>query len=120
MPHPLGRLVARPDEQGRVWVTTPHIRRLERLFRDGHLAEPVSIHDSWTGKANESLFKPFYAATREARTEPIKIGADPYTNYKTRLPIALRLLWPNRPDSRSPFWRPDWEKVGHSMPARFR
>ncbi|MGW6487614.1 DnaB-like helicase C-terminal domain-containing protein [Streptomyces sp. NPDC055056] len=108
MPHPLGRLAERPDEQGRVWVTTPHIKMLERLHRDGHLTDPVIIHDSWTGKANESLFKPFYQATKEARTELIQAGGEPYKNYKTRLSIALRLLWPKRPESRSPFWRPDW------------
>ncbi|MCX4581172.1 ATP-binding protein [Streptomyces sp. NBC_01571] len=108
MPHPLGRLIDRPDEQGRVWVTTPHLKQLERLYRDGHFAEPVVIHDSWTGKINESLFKPFYEAARAARTDLIKVGGEPYKNYKTRLSIALRLLWPKRPDSRSPFWRPDW------------
>lgn len=75
MPHPLGRLAERPDEQGRVWVTTPHVKMLERLHRDGHLAEPVVIHDSWTGKANESLFKPFYQATKDARTELMKAAA---------------------------------------------
>ncbi|MER5472573.1 DnaB-like helicase C-terminal domain-containing protein [Streptomyces sp. NPDC002685] len=107
MPHPLGRLIDRPDE-GRVWVTTPHIKQLERLVREGHLTAPVTIQDSWTGKANESLFKPFYAAAREARTELIQVGGEPYKNYKTRLSIALRLLWPKRPESRSPFWRPDW------------
>ncbi|MFJ3222231.1 hypothetical protein ACIPJS_02520 [Streptomyces sp. NPDC086783] len=37
-----------------------------------------------------------------------QVGGEPYTNYKTRLSIALRLLWPKRPESRSPFWRPDW------------
>ncbi|MFD9400288.1 type II toxin-antitoxin system prevent-host-death family antitoxin [Streptomyces sp. NPDC060011] len=108
MPHPLGRLAERPDEQGRVWVTTPHIKMLERLHRDGHLTDPMVIHDSWTGKANESLFKPFYQATKEARAELIQAGGEPYKNYKTRLSIALRLLWPKRPESRSPFWRPDW------------
>ncbi|WP_329295903.1 DnaB-like helicase C-terminal domain-containing protein [Streptomyces sp. NBC_01455] len=108
MPHPLGRLIDRPDDQGRVWVTTPHLKQLERLNREGHLTAPVTIHDSWTGKANESLFKPFYTAAREARTELIQAGGEPYKNYKTRLSIALRLLWPKRPESRSPFWRPDW------------
>ncbi|WP_371674134.1 type II toxin-antitoxin system prevent-host-death family antitoxin [Streptomyces sp. NBC_00289] len=108
MPHPLGRLAERPDGQRRVWVTTPHVKVLERLHRDGHLTEPVVIHDSWTGKANESLFKPFYQATKEARTELIQAGGEPYKAYKTRLSIALRLLWPKRPESRSPFWRPDW------------
>ncbi|MGW1507090.1 hypothetical protein ACWCQW_53460 [Streptomyces mirabilis] len=81
---------------------------LERLHRDGHLTTPVTIHDSWTGKANESLFKPFYTAAREARTELIQAGGEPYKNYKTRLSIALRLRWPKRPSQRSPFWRPDW------------
>ncbi|MFJ9752624.1 DnaB-like helicase C-terminal domain-containing protein [Streptomyces chartreusis] len=108
MPHPLGRITDRPDSQGRVWVTTPHIKQLERLVRDGHLAAMPAIHDSWTGKANESLFKPFYEATRKTRTELVHAGGDPYRTYKTRLSIALRLLWPKRAEQKSPFWRPDW------------
>ncbi|MFE2219821.1 DnaB-like helicase C-terminal domain-containing protein, partial [Streptomyces canus] len=108
MPHPLGRIIDRPDEQGRVWVTTPHIKQLAKLVREGHLATVPAIHDSWTGKANESLFKPFYEATRKARTELVQVGGDPYKAYKTRLSIALRLLWPKRTEQRSPFWRPDW------------
>ncbi|MFE2102583.1 ATP-binding protein, partial [Streptomyces sp. NPDC059468] len=108
MPHPLGRITDRPDEQGRVWVTTPHIKQLEKLVREGHLAATPAIHDSWTGKANESLFKPFYEATRKARTDLVQVGGDPYKAYKTRLSIALRLLWPKRAEQRSPFWRPDW------------
>ncbi|MFD8228523.1 DnaB-like helicase C-terminal domain-containing protein [Streptomyces massasporeus] len=108
MPHPLGRIIDRPDEGGRVWVTTPHIKQLEKLVRAGHLATMPAIHDSWTGKANESLFKPFYEATRKARTELVQAGGEPYKAYKTRLSIALRLLWPKRPSQKSPFWRPDW------------
>ncbi|SNX88793.1 DnaB helicase-like protein [Streptomyces sp. TLI_55] len=108
MPHPLGRIADRPDEDGRAWVTTPHIKQLVKLVRDNHLDTMPTIHDSWTGKANESLFKPFYEATRKARTELVQIGGDPYKAYKTRLSIALRLLWPKRPSQRSPFWRPDW------------
>ncbi|EDY55646.2 conserved hypothetical protein [Streptomyces sviceus ATCC 29083] len=108
MPHPLGRIADRPDEDGRAWVTTPHIKQLVKLVRDNHLDAMPTIHDSWTGKANESLFKPFYEATRKARTELVQIRGDPYKAYKTRLSIALRLLWPKRPSQRSPFWRPDW------------
>ncbi|WP_405968972.1 type II toxin-antitoxin system prevent-host-death family antitoxin [Streptomyces sp. NBC_00988] len=108
MPHPLGRIIDRPDEQGRVWVTTPHIKLLARLVREEHLAAMPAVHDSWTGKANESLFKPFYEATRKARTELVEAGGQPYKAYKTRLSIALRLLWPKRQEQRSPFWRPDW------------
>ncbi|MFG3323571.1 DnaB-like helicase C-terminal domain-containing protein [Streptomyces sp. NPDC048171] len=108
MPHPLGRITDRPDKHGRVWVTTPHLKQLARLTRDGHLAAMPRIHDSWTGKANESLFKPFYEASRKARTELVETGGEPYKTYKTRLSIALRLLWPKRPEQRSPFWRPDW------------
>ncbi|MBK6014174.1 DnaB-like helicase C-terminal domain-containing protein [Streptomyces sp. MBT53] len=108
MPHPLGRIIDRPDDQGRVWVTTPHIKLLARLVREEHLAAMPAIHDSWTGKANESLFKPFYEATRKARTELVVAGGEPYKAYKTRLSIALRLLWPKRQEQRSPFWRPDW------------
>ncbi|MFF7550602.1 DnaB-like helicase C-terminal domain-containing protein [Streptomyces canus] len=108
MPHPLGRIIDRPDDQGRVWVTTPHIKQLAKLVREGHIEAAPAIHDSWTGKANESLFKPFYEATRKARTELVQVGGDPYKAYKTRLSIALRLLWPKRAEQRSPFWRPDW------------
>ncbi|MFD5814803.1 DnaB-like helicase C-terminal domain-containing protein [Streptomyces sp. NPDC127038] len=108
MPHPLGQLIDRTDEQGRVWVTTPHIKQLERLHRDGHLTQRVRIHDSWTGRANESLFKPFYTAAREARADLVQVGGDAYAAYKTRVSIALRLLWPKRQEQRSPFWRPDW------------
>ncbi|MEU3092674.1 DnaB-like helicase C-terminal domain-containing protein [Streptomyces massasporeus] len=108
MPHPLGRIIDRPDENGRVWVTTPHIKQLQKLVREGHLGAMPTIRDSWTGKANESLFKPFYEATRKARTELVQVGGDPYKAYKTRLSIALRLLWPKRAEQRSPFWRPDW------------
>ncbi len=108
MPHPLGRIIDRPDDQGRVWVTTPHIKLLVKLVRDRHLAAMPTIHDSWTGKANESLFKPFYAAARQTRSELVEAGGQPYKAYKTRLSIALRLLWPKRPEQRSPFWRPDW------------
>jgi prevent-host-death family protein len=108
MPHPLGRIIDRPDDQGRVWVTTPHIKLLVKLVRDRHLAAMPVIHDSWTGKANESLFKPFYAAARQTRSELVEAGGDPYKAYKTRLSIALRLLWPKRQEQRSPFWRPDW------------
>ncbi|MCC9707376.1 ATP-binding protein [Streptomyces sp. MNU76] len=108
MPHPLGRIIDRPDEDGRVWVTTPHVKQLEKLVREKHLGAMPTIYDSWTGKYNESLFKPFYEATRKARTELVQVGGDPYKAYKTRLSIALRLLWPKRPSQRSPFWRPDW------------
>ncbi|TLS45810.1 ATP-binding protein [Streptomyces montanus] len=108
MPHPLGRIIDRPDEQGRVWVTTPHIKQLMKLVREDHLAAMPAIHDSWTGKANESLFKPFYEAARKARIELVQTGGEPYKEYKTRLSIALRLLWPKRKEQKSPFWRPDW------------
>uniref|UniRef100_A0AAU2UVW6 DnaB-like helicase C-terminal domain-containing protein n=1 Tax=Streptomyces sp. NBC_00003 TaxID=2903608 RepID=A0AAU2UVW6_9ACTN len=108
MPHPLGRITDRPDKDGRVWVTTPHLKQLEKLVREKHLGAMPAIYDSWTGKYNETLFKPFYEATRKARTELVQAGGDPYKAYKTRLSIALRLLWPKRPSQRSPFWRPDW------------
>lgn len=56
-----------------------------------------AIHDSWTGKANESLFKPFYEAARNARAELVQAGGDPYKAYKTRPSIALRLLVVSQP-----------------------
>ncbi|MFF1378774.1 DnaB-like helicase C-terminal domain-containing protein [Streptomyces sp. NPDC058308] len=107
MPHPLGRLAMRPDAQGRIWVTTPHMEILEKLIRQGHLTEPLRIYDSWTGRANNSLLKPFYQAAKTARAELIGTG-EAYIEYKRRLSIALRLLWPKGESVNSPFWRPDW------------
>ncbi|MFG2651191.1 DnaB-like helicase C-terminal domain-containing protein [Streptomyces sp. NPDC048436] len=108
MPHPLGRLAERPDGQGRVQVTTPHMELLEKLIGQGHITEPLRIHDSYTGRANNSLLKPFYQEAKQARTELIDAGGEPYIEYKRRLSIALRLLWPKGEHLNSPFWRPDW------------
>ncbi|ALV39368.1 DnaB-like helicase C-terminal domain-containing protein [Streptomyces sp. CdTB01] len=108
MPHPLGRLAERTDDHGRVWVTTPHLRQMQKLIRDGHITDPLVVHDSWTGKANESLFKHFYQEARRARAELVQAGGEPYVEYKRRLSIALRLLWPKGEKVNSPFWRPDW------------
>ncbi|MFJ9188226.1 type II toxin-antitoxin system prevent-host-death family antitoxin [Streptomyces anulatus] len=108
MPHPLGRLADRADAHGRVWAVTSHIQLLERLIKSGHITEPLPIHDSWTGRANESLFQHFYKEARRARTELVDAGGAPYDQYKRRLSIALRLLWPKGDTVKSPFWRPDW------------
>ncbi|WP_405773646.1 hypothetical protein [Streptomyces sp. NBC_00859] len=109
MPHPLGRIADRMDEDGRAWVTTPHLKHLEKLIRQGLITEPLTIHDSWTGRLNESLFKPFYQAAKDARTELLAAGGgEPYVEYKRRLSIGLRLIWPKGEKVISPFWRPDW------------
>ncbi|MGW6270795.1 DnaB-like helicase C-terminal domain-containing protein [Streptomyces sp. NPDC055060] len=108
MAHPLGRLADRPDDQGRIWVTTPHMELLEKLIRQEQMAHPLRIYDSFTGRANNSLLKPFYQEAKQARAELIEAGGEPYTEYKRRLSIALRLLWPKGEHLNSPFWRPDW------------
>lgn len=108
MPHPLGRLADRADAHGRVWAVTSHIQLIERLINSGHITEPLHIHDSWTGRANESLFQHFYKEARGARADLIDAGGAPYAEYKRRLSIALRLLWPKSDVVKSPFWRPDW------------
>ncbi|MFI8873186.1 DnaB-like helicase C-terminal domain-containing protein [Streptomyces sp. NPDC055243] len=108
MAHPLGRLADRPDDQGRIWVTTPHMELLEKLIRQEHIAEPLRIHNSFTGRANNSLLKPFYQEAKQARGELIEAGGEPYDEYKRRLSVALRLLWPKGERVNSPFWRPDW------------
>ncbi|CAM5260175.1 hypothetical protein SGRI78S_00020 [Streptomyces griseus subsp. griseus] len=101
MPHPLGRLADLADRHGRVWAVTSHIQLIERLIKAGHITEPLCIHDSWTGRANESLFQHFYKEARRARTELVDAGA-PYDQYKRRLSIALRLLWPKGDTVKSP------------------
>ena len=42
MPHPLGRLAERTDDQGRAWVTTPHVRLLQKLIKNDFITEPLS------------------------------------------------------------------------------
>ncbi|MEU0821805.1 hypothetical protein [Streptomyces mirabilis] len=104
--------LARPHWQG---PTGPDAREgeVEAALQSVPRPDPRPSPSTTPGraKANESLFKPFYTAAREARTQLIQAGGEPYKNYKTRLSIALRLLWPKRPSQRSPFWRPDWRMV---------
>jgi hypothetical protein len=109
MPHPLGRMAL--AEKPQVWITTPHLKLLEALAHGSRIA-PVVIRDSWTGKANASLFQAFYKAAKEARPrylaqdQPELGNRNPYKMYKESVSRPLRLLWPK--GSRSPFWRPDW------------
>lgn len=109
MPHPLGRIASTGEAQ--VWITTPHLKLLLAQATAGRIA-PVVIRDSWTGKANASLFQAFYKAARDARPEYLaqndpKLGQEnPYLLYKQSVSRPLRLLWPK--GARSPFYRPDW------------
>lgn len=109
LPHPLGAMAYRGEDQ--VWITAPHLKLISALRNDGHLGE-FSILDSWTGKANASLFQAFYKAARDRRPEflalddPAKGQENPYLQYKQSVSRPLRLLWPK--GARSPFWRPDW------------
>lgn len=102
LPHPLGHIAATDAEQ--VWISTPHLKLLLSQAAAGRIA-PVVIRDSWTGRANQSLFEHFTKAARAARGELIGTG-EPYTQYKRSVSTALRLLWPK--EARSPFYRPDW------------
>lgn len=109
LPHPLGRMASAGEEQ--VWITTPHLKLLFALARDEKI-RPVVIRDSWTGKANASLFQAFYKAARDARPKFLELNdpsmgqENPYLLYKQSVSRPLRLLWPK--GAKSPFWRPDW------------
>lgn len=102
-PHPLGAMAYRGDDQ--VIVSTPHMRLLTALARQQRM-EPPSILDSWTGRANQSLFEGFYKQARAARVLLVDGDPEAYAQYKTSVSKALRVLWPDK--ARSPFWRPDW------------
>lgn len=99
--HPLGRLA---EQDGPLWVTTPHLQQLEKLAGEKVIAPPV-ILDSWTGRPTGGLFTSYSKAVRAARDAAT--GED-YVNVKRRSSIALRLLWPKGDRITSPFWRPDW------------
>lgn len=103
--HPLGRL-SHGAIGDLVWMPTPHLETLEKLYGMGLLERPI-IHDSWSGRSTGGLFTQFSAKVRDLRAE-LGDGQHPaeYTELKTMTSIAIRSLWPKR--SRSPFFRPDW------------
>lgn len=103
-PHPLGRIERRSNTTC-VWITTPHMKLLDRLATEHRIKRP-EIMDSWLGRANGSLFEYFYKEARTARALLMETGGKEYTDYKTSVSKALRLLWPK--NKRSPFYRPDW------------
>lgn len=99
--HPLGRIA---DRDADVWmVTTPHIRFLEKLAKQGYVDHPVIV-DSWTGRATAGLFTAFSKAAQDARLNAKT--PEEYIQVKRTISIAIRGLWPK--EARSPFWRPDW------------
>lgn len=102
-PHPLGAMAYRGDRK--VIVSTPHMRLLAVLAAQGRMEAPV-ILDSWTGRANQSLFEGFYKKAKAARELLVDGNPQAYAQYKTAVSKALRVLWPDK--ARSPFWRPDW------------
>jgi hypothetical protein len=104
MPHPLGVMARRAEPGALVWVSTPHMRLVTKLAEADRIA-PLIIRDSWTGRANESLFEGFYRQCRTAR-EVLYGTGKPYVQYKASASSALRILWPK--EAKSPFWRPDW------------
>lgn len=105
LPHPLGRIEKRATTTT-VWISTPHMQLLDKLSSENRIKRP-EILDSWLGRANSSLFQHFYLEARAARKDLMEVGGDEYTDYKTSVSKALRLLWPKRKNG-SPFYRPDW------------
>jgi hypothetical protein len=102
--HPLGRIMQ--DGADTTWVSTPHMRMLERLGDRGIIPR-VPILDSWTGLVATNLFEGFYVDVREAR----KATADDEAaraEVKRMSSVAIRSLWLKNERLRSPFWRPDW------------
>lgn len=101
-PHPLGRL-ARVGEK--VWVTSPHMEQLDKLARTGRLPL-LDVLDSWTGARNTSLFERFYVWSKTLREQTAGADEAVRTEAKRAISTAIRALWPKQ--SRSPYWRPDW------------
>lgn len=101
-PHPLGEIADNRDRAW--WVSTPHLRLVQRLVREGRIP-PARILDSWTGVCATNLFKQYAADVSRIR-ERAAADPDAYGEAKRRTSIAIRCLWPSQ--VRSPFWRPDW------------
>jgi hypothetical protein len=112
MPHPLGATADTSDRpDGRIWITTPHLIKLERLAAQGHLRRP-DIWDSWTAPVTWSLFEAFaqeVKAQRAATYDPQQPGGGlEYVRVKRSSSVAIRGVWPKK--TNSPHWRPDWHQ----------
>lgn len=108
--HPLGKIA--DTDAGQEWITTPHLKLLDRLAADGRIPAPV-IRDSWTGRGTTGLFTAFSKEVQEQRlsakdaiADGIEGAEDRYAEVKRSSSVAIRCLWPK--SARSPFWRPDW------------
>lgn len=108
--HPLGKIAE--DFTPTWWITTPHLRLLQKLWLAGRVPPP-EVLDSWTGKATGGLLTAFSKDVQAARNSALVAIADGvpgaedrYAEVKRSSSVALRCLWPK--SARSPFWRPDW------------
>ena len=109
MPHPLGRIIDRPTNTAGCGSPPRTSSSSNARPRRPHRTRMPAIHDSWTGKANESLFKPFYAG-RPRRHAPSSSRPAASPTRRTRPGCRSRCVCcgPSAPEQRSPFWRPDW------------
>lgn len=96
-PPPLGRLVGQLED-GRVWVTDPHVELLRR-----RLGLAVEISDSWVGPRHGSLFGRYSAWARDWRDEAR--GTDDEIRRKVEINKAIQMIYSSVP---SGLWRPDW------------
>lgn len=104
--HPLGRAAQSTRPDGRIWVTTPHLAKLDKLFAQKLIPRAPAIWDSWTARPTYSLFEKFGEETKAERQRAAQISEEEYNATKESASQAIRLLWPKA--ARSPIWRPDW------------
>lgn len=99
--HPLGRL-ADDGPGAEVWVTSPHLEHLDKLYRQGRIG-PVTVLEGWAGRRSTSLFERFSEWSRKIYAMP---DCPERTDGKRGASQAIRALWTK--EARSPWHRPDW------------
>jgi hypothetical protein len=104
--HPLGWTAHQnADDQGRVWITTPHLEKLISLHKAGDLPALPVVADSWTGVSATNLFRKF---GEEAKDVLASGSPELIAKLKDGYSKAIRCLWPK--EAFSDIWRPDYHQ----------
>ncbi|MBB1246443.1 hypothetical protein GL263_23235 [Streptomyces durbertensis] len=112
LPNPMGNR----EEPGRVWVTEPTLRLMQRLSteRYGRLCDPPLIHESWTSGSTEHLFEKFRQVMRDARERAIE-ESDEITLEYVKAMYSKLVSTMGESNFNRELYRPDWMHIIRSQ-----
>ncbi|WP_228453555.1 transcriptional regulator, partial [Streptomyces alkaliterrae] len=112
LPNPMGNR----EEPGRVWVTEPTLRLMQRLSTDkyGKLCDPPVIHESWTSGSTEHLFEKFRQVMRDARERAIE-ESDEITLEYVKAMYSKLVSTMGESNFNRELYRPDWMHIIRSQ-----